>query len=169
MTFHPSPRNRLTCHVACLKTSHQMQGANFLALPNVLDLGESPCGAPLTLGLLPLQNTLRTVQKTAFFVLKGRSNKNQPAPTSVGAKNVRSRSVKYCKGFSNRFSFKPSSVLPSCHKGKFFRNLVDRCRGPGIGKERSYSGSQFLRPGLLQRSISCSQEWGHSPARDRVH
>ena len=101
MTFHPSPRNRLTCHVAFLKISHQMQGAKFLALPNVVDLGQSPCGAPLTLGLLPLQSTLRTVQKNAFFVLKGRSNKNQPAPTSVGANNVRSRGVKYCKGFSN--------------------------------------------------------------------
>ena len=168
MTFHPSPRNRLTCHVAFLKISHQMQGAKFLALPNVVDLGQSPCGAPLTLGLLPLQSTLRTVQKNAFFVLKGRSNKNQPAPTSVGANNVRSRGVKYCKGFSNRFSFNPISVLPSCHKGKFFRNPADRCRGPGIVKERSYSGRQSLRPGLLQRSISCSQEWGHLPARDRV-
>ena len=168
MTFHPSPRNRLTCHVAFLKISHQMQGAKFLALPNVVDLGQSPCGAPLTLGLLPLQSTLRTVQKNAFFVLKGRSNKNQPAPTSVGANNVRSRGVKYCKGFSNRFSFNPSSVLPSCHKGKFFRNPADRCRGPGIVKERSYSGRQSLRPGLLQRSISCSQERGHLPARDRV-
>ena len=139
MTFHPSPRNRLTCHVAFLKTSHQMQGATFLAPPNVVDLGQSPCGAPLTLALLPLQSTLRTVQKNAFFVLKGRSNKNQPAPTSVGANNVRSRSVEYCKGLSNRFSFNPSSVLPSCHKGKFFRNPVDRCRVPGIVKERSYS------------------------------
>ena len=139
MTFHPSPRNRLTCHVVFLKTSHQMQGATFLAPPNVVDLGQSPCGAPLTLALLPLQSTLRTVQKNAFFVLKGRSNKNQPAPTSVGANNVRSRSVEYCKGLSNRFSFNPSSVLPSCHKGKFFRNPVDRCRVPGIVKERSYS------------------------------
>ena len=139
MTFHPSPRNRLTCHVAFLKTSHQMQGATFLAPPNVVDLGQSPCGAPLTLALIPLQSTLRTVQKNAFFVLKGRSNKNQPAPTSVGANNVRSRSVEYCKGLSNRFSFNPSSVLPSCHKGKFFRNPVDRCRVPGIVKERSYS------------------------------
>ena len=163
MTFHPSPRNRLTCHVAFLKISHQMQGAKFLALPNVVDLGQSPCGAPLTLGLLPLQSTLRTVQKNAFFVLKGRSNKNQPAPTSVGANNVRSRGVKYCKGFSNRFSFNPSSVLPSCHKGKFFRNPADRCRGPGIVKERSYSGRQSLRPGLLQRSISCSKKEGTYP------
>ena len=168
MTFHPLPRNRLTCHVAFLKISRQMQGAKFLALPNVGDPGQSPCGAPLTLGLLPLQSTLRTVQKNAFFVLKGRSNKNQPAPTSVGANNVRSRGVKYCKGFSNRFSFNPSSVLPSCHKGKFFRNPADRCRGPGIVKERSYSGRQSLRPGLLQRSISCSQERGHLLARDRV-
>ena len=134
---------------------------------NHITLGQSPCGAPLTLGLLPLQSTLRTVQKNAFFVLKGRSNKNQPAPTSVGANNVRSRGVKYCKGFSNRFSFNPSSVLPSCHKGKFFRNPADRCRGPGIVKERSYSGSQSFRPGLLQPFISCSKERGHLPARDR--
>ena len=81
------------------------------------------------------------------------------------ANNFRSRSVKYCKGLSNRFSLNPSSVLPSCHKGKFFRNPVDRCRGPGIVKERSYSGSQSLRLGLLQPSISCSQERGHLPAR----
>ena len=83
----------------------------------------------------------------------------------MGANNFRSRSVKYCKGLSNRFSLNPSSVLPSCHKGKFFRNPVDRCRGPGIVKERSYSGSQSLRLGLLQPSISCSQERGHLPAR----
>ena len=48
--------------------------------------------APLTPGLLPLQ-------LFTFFVLKGRPNKNQAAPTSVGANNFRSRSVKYCKGF----------------------------------------------------------------------
>ena len=48
--------------------------------------------APLTPDLLPLQ-------LFTFFVLKGRPNKNQAAPTSVGANNFRSRSVKYCKGF----------------------------------------------------------------------
>ena len=119
------------------------------------------------MGLLPVQNILRTVQKTAFFVLTGRSNKKQPAPTSVGANNFRSRSVNYCKRFPNTFSFNPISFLPSCHKSKFFRNQVDRCGGPGIVKERSYSGSQSLRPGLLQPSIPCSQERGHLPARDR--
>ena len=150
-----------------LQNSHQTQGANFLALPSVLDLGQSPCGAHLTLSLLPLQNILRTVQKTAFFVLKGRSNKKQPAPTSVGANNFWSRSVNYCKEFPNRSSFNPILVLPSCHKDKFFRDQVDRCRGPGIVKERSYSGSQSFRPGLLQPFISCSQERGHLPARDR--
>ena len=150
-----------------LQNSHQTQGANFLALPSVLDQGQSPCGAHLTLSLLPLQNILRTVQKTAFFVLKGRSNKKQPAPTSVGANNFWSRSVNYCKEFPNRFSFNPILVLPSCHKDKFFRDQVDRCRGPGIVKERSYSGSQSFRPGLLQPFISCSKERGHLPARDR--
>ena len=48
--------------------------------------------------------------------------------------------------------------MPSCHKGKFFGNPVDRYRGPGFVKERTYSGSQSLRPDLLQPSVSCSQE-----------
>jgi len=96
------------------------------------------------------------VKKKRF---KGRPRKNQPTPNSVGANNFRPRNSKYCKGLSNRFSFIPSSVLPSCYKSRFIRNSVDQCRNPGTIKERSYSRGQPFRQGLLQSAVfSCFQE-----------
>jgi len=68
MTFPPLPQSRLTYHVASLKPSHQIQGANFhrdLALPNVLDLEQPQCDTPSTLQSMP-----KPVQKTVFSCSK---------------------------------------------------------------------------------------------------
>ena len=96
-------------------------------------------------------------KKLLFVILKGRPNKNQPAPIPAGANNFRPRNSKYCKGLSNRFSFTPSSVLPSCYKSRSIRNSVDWCRSPGTVKERSYSGGQPFRRRLLQLPFFCSE------------